>query len=45
MKALLFLWQRTAPTKIKNAPHPNRNCTPLNGFLSKLEPFAIKNRT
>ena len=32
MKALLFLWQRTAPPKIKNAPPPNRNCTPLTGF-------------
>ena len=42
MKALLFLWQRTAPPKIKNAPPPDRNCTPLNGFLSKLESFAKK---
>jgi hypothetical protein len=32
MKALLFLWQRTAPPKIKNAPPANRNCTPLTGF-------------
>ena len=32
IKALLFLWQRTAPPKIKNAPPPNRNCTPVTGF-------------
>ena len=32
MKALRFLWQRTAPPKIKNAPPPNRNCTPLTDF-------------
>ncbi|MFQ9842859.1 MAG: hypothetical protein ACLRWU_13680, partial [Ruminococcus sp.] len=32
MKALLSFRQRTAPPKIKNAPPPNRNCTPLTGF-------------
>ena len=32
-KALLFLWQRTAPPlKSKMHPPPNRNCTPLTGF-------------
>ena len=32
MKALLSFRQRTAPPKIKNAPPPNRNCTPFDGF-------------
>ena len=43
MKALLFLWQRTAPPpKIKNAPPPNRNCTPLMGFYQNYGSFSNK---
>ena len=42
MKALLFLWQRTAPPKVKNATPSKPLLHPLNGFLSKLESFAKK---
>lgn len=39
--APLPLAKNCTPLKSKMHPPPNRNCTPLNGFLSKLEAFAI----
>lgn len=45
MKALLFLWQRTAPP-LKSKMHPLQTViAPLNGFLSKLESFARTEKT
>lgn len=43
MKALLFLWQRTAPPlKSKMHPPPNRNCIPLTGFYQNYGSFSNK---